>query len=166
LLSRYEFPISILTKSDLVLRDVDLLGQHLENEVGMTIISLDEKVRRIFEAGAVPIKRRLKALQEISGQGIRTYGFVGPIIPELSTAHLEDLIRNLAECGISYALFDRLNIKYGNRSVIEQALRTHFDKEAKAILDALRPGSLYYENTRNQIMEYSRQYGLKADIIF
>ncbi len=165
-LSRHEFPISILTKSDLVLRDLDLLGRQSENEVGMTIISLDEKVRRAFESGAVVSKRRLKALQEISGQGIRTYGFVGPIIPELSTAHLEELIRNLAESGVSYALFDRLNIKYGNRPVIEQVLRTHFNKDVTTILDALRPGSLYYEDIRTQIMDYSQQYGLEADIIF
>ena len=166
LLSRYEFPISILTKSDLVLRDVELLGGHSENEVGMTIISLDEKVRRVFESGAVVSKRRLKALQEISGQGIRTYGFVGPIIPELSTVHLEELIRNLADCGVSYVLFDGLNIKYGNRPVVEQALRTHFNRKVEDILDALRPGSLYYEKVRTQIMDYSRQYGLEADIIF
>ena len=166
LLSRHEFPISILTKSDLVLRDVELLGGHSENEVGMTIISLDEKVRRVFESGAVASKRRLKTLQEISGQGIRTYGFVGPIIPELSTVHLEELIRNLAECGVTYVLFDRLNVKYGNRPVIEQALRTHFENEAKTIMEALRPGSQYYEAVRSQIMEYSLQYGLESDIIF
>lgn len=166
LLSHNEFPISILTKSDLVLRDVDVLGQSSENEVGMTIISLDEKVRRVFESGAVPNKRRLKALREINAQGIRTYGFVGPIIPELSTPFLEELIRNLAECGVAYALFDRLNVKYGNRPVIEHALRTHFGEERKTILDALRPGSQYYEAIRDQIVEYSLQYGLEADIIF
>jgi hypothetical protein len=76
------------------------------------------------------------------------------------------LIRNLADCGVAYALFDRLNVKYGNRPVIEQALRTHFEKEAKTIMDVLRPGSQYYETVRNQIREYSRQYGLEADIIF
>lgn len=166
LLSRHEFPISILTKSDLVQRDVDILGSHSENEVGMTIITLDEKVRRVFESGAIPSERRLKGLKEIGSQGIRTYGFVGPIIPELSTLHLEELIRNLAECGVEYALFDRLNVKYGNRPAIEQALRTYFEKESKKILEALRPGNLYYEEVRNQIMEYSIQYGLEADIIF
>ncbi len=166
LLSRHEFPISILTKSDLVLRDADILGKHSENEVGMTIITLNEKVRRVFESGAVPSKRRLKALQEISSQGIRTYGFVGPIIPELSTGDLEELIRRLADGGVEYALFDRLNVKYGNRHVIGQALETHFKKESKIILDSLRPGSQYYEEVRNQIMDYSHQYGLAADIIF
>jgi DNA repair photolyase len=166
ILTRHEFPISILTKSDLVLRDVDLLGQHSENEVGMTIISLDEKTRRAFESGAVPSKRRLDALREISNQGIRTYGFVGPIIPELSTAYLEELIRQLADCGVAYALFDRLNVKYGNRPVVEEALRTYFGAQAKMILNALRPGSQYYETIRDQIRDYSLQYGLEADIIF
>ncbi|MFX1582686.1 MAG: radical SAM protein [Promethearchaeota archaeon] len=165
-LTRHEFPISILTKSDLVLRDVDLLKQNSENEVGMTIISLDEKTRRVFESGAVPSHRRLDALREISSQGIRTYGFVGPIIPELSTAHLEELIHSLADCGVSYALFDRLNVKYGNRPVIEKVLRTHFEDQAKTILDALRPRNQYYEKIREKIVEYALQYGLEADIIF
>lgn len=166
ILTRHEFPISILTKSDLVLRDVDLLGQHSENEVGMTIITLDEKTRRAFESGAVSSNRRLDALREMSGQGIRTYGFVGPIIPELSTVHLEELIRNLAECGVSYALFDRLNIKYGNRPVVEEVLRTNFGGQAKTILEALQAGSLYYDTIREQIREYACQYGLETDIIF
>jgi DNA repair photolyase len=166
LLTRNGFPISILTKSDLVLRDIDLLGQSSENEVGMTIITLDEKTRRVFESGAMPSQQRLQTLQELSNQGFRTYGFVGPIIPELSTLYLEELIRALADCGVAYTLFDRLNIKYGNRPVIEYALQKHFGKEAKTILDALRPGSQYYDRVRSQIMEYSIQYGLEADIIF
>ncbi len=166
LLLRHEFPISVLTKSDLVLRDVDLIGQSSDNEVGMTIITLDEKVRRVFESGAVPSKRRLIALREITALGIRTFGFVGPIIPELSTPYLEELIRNLAECGVAYVLFDRLNVKYGNRPVLEHALQTHFTNDAKIIVNALRPGSGYYETIRNLILEYSLQYGLEADIIF
>lgn len=166
LLSRHRFPISILTKSDLVLRDADLLGDYSENEVGMTIITLDERVRRVFESGAPPNKRRLDTLRELQSQGIRTYGFVGPIIPYLSTRHLEELIRNLADCGVEYALFDRLNVKYGNRPVIEEAVKTHFGNQAKDILEALRPGSTYYETVRGQIVESSLQHGLEADIIF
>ncbi|MFX1319563.1 MAG: radical SAM protein [Promethearchaeota archaeon] len=166
LLLRNEFPITILTKSDLVLRDADLLGQSVKNEVGMTIITLDNKVRQVFESGAVASHRRLIALKELSERGIRTYGFVGPIIPELSTIYLEELIRNLADCGVAYALFDRLNVKYGNRPVIEQALHTHFGNNAKSILDALRPGSKYYDQVRTQIMEFCIDYGLEADIIF
>lgn len=166
LLTRYEFPISILTKSDLVLRDADLLGKSTKNEVGMTIISLKEKVCRVFEAGAPPSTRRLKALAELNSQGLCTYAFVGPIIPLLSTPDLEDLIRHLGDCGVAYVLFDRLNIKYGNRPVIEKTLENQFPSQAKEILEALRPGSPYYENVRTKIVDLSMQYGVEADIIF
>ncbi len=166
LLNRYELPISILTKSDLVLRDTDLFVNSVEAEVGMTIITLENKVRRIFESGAPSSRRRIEALKQLNAQGIRTYGFVGPIIPSLSTQDLEEIIRNLADSGVAYAFFDRLNVKYGIRPVIEQALRTHFEKEAKPILKALRSSSEYYERVRNQIMDYSMQYDLDADIIF
>lgn len=166
LLLRHQFPISVLTKSDLVLRDTDLLTNSSHNEVGMTIITLDEKVRRVFESGAPSSNHRLSTLRELNAQGIQTYGFVGPIIPYLSTPNLEELIYELAESGVSYVLFDRLNVKYGNRPVIEHALRTHFGNQAKAILEALRPSSPYYEQVREAIVEYSIQYGVEADIIF
>ena len=132
----------------------------------MTIISLDEKVRRTFEAGAPPSSKRLKTLAELNSQGISIYAFVGPIIPLLSTPDFEDLIRQLGDCGVAYVLFDRLNVKYGNRPVIERALRNHFPEQMKAILEALRPGSIFYENIRSEIVELSMQYGVEADIIF
>jgi DNA repair photolyase len=123
-------------------------------------------VGRVFESGAPPSQRRLKALSELNSQGIRTYGFVGPIIPYLSTPNLEDLIRQLGDCGVAYVLFDRLNVKYGNRPVIERALQGNFPNQTKKILDALRPGSTYYENVRTQIIENAMAYGVEADIIF
>lgn len=166
LLTRQQFPISILTKSDLVLRDVDLLGSSTENEVGITIITLDEKVRQVFESGAPPSQRRLETLRQLTAQGIRTYGFVGPIIPYLSSPSLDELIRELAESGVEYVLFDRLNVKYGNRPVIEKALTSHFEDKAKAILQALRLDNIYYEQIREQIVDLSKRYGLVADIIF
>jgi len=57
-------------------------------------------------------------------------------------------------------------VKYGNRPVIEKALVSHFENKAKTILQALRPGNLYYEQIREQIIDLSKQYGLEADIIF
>ncbi|MFX1299442.1 MAG: radical SAM protein [Promethearchaeota archaeon] len=166
LLTRHDFPISILTKSDLVLRDMDLLASSTSNEVGMTIITLDDKVRHAFETNAPPSKRRLEALIELNSHGISTYAFVGPIIPFLSTVDLDDLIRQLGDCGVAYVLFDRLNVKYGNRPVIERTLQNHFPDQVKAILKALRPGSQFYENVRTQIVDLSMQYGVEADIIF
>lgn len=67
---------------------------------------------------------------------------------------------------IAYVLFDRLNVKYGNRPVIERTLQNYFPEQTKAILEALRPGNIFYENARTQIVELAMQYGVEADIIF
>ncbi len=166
LLRNHGVPVSVLTKSDLVLRDLDLLGEIPDTEVGMTVITLDEKVRRVFEAGAPPAERRVAALTECASQGIQTYAFVGPIIPYLSTPSLEDLISQLAESGVSYLFFDRLNIKYGNRLIIEEALRTAFPKQSHDILAALQQTSLYYPQLRTELEVIVRHHHLDADFLF
>lgn len=166
LLRSHGVPVSILTKSDLVVRDMDLLGEIPEAEVGVTIISLDEKVRRVFEAGAPAAERRLAALAEFTSQGTRTYAFVGPIIPYLSTPTMGELIRRLAESGISYLFLDKLNIKYGNRPAIEKTLYTHFPDKAKEILGALQPSSTYYLELREELEELVNRHGLTAEFLF
>jgi DNA repair photolyase len=149
-----------------VLRDLDLLGEIPETEVGMTIITLDEKVCRVFEAGAPSAERRLAALAECAAQGIQTYAFVGPIIPYLSTPTLEELIRRLAECGVAYLFLDKLNIKYGNRPVIEQTIRTHFPDKSREILAALHTSSTYYLELREELEEIITRHGLPAELLF
>ncbi|UCE11536.1 MAG: radical SAM protein [Candidatus Thorarchaeota archaeon] len=166
ILGRYDFPTSILTKSDLVMRDEDLLSQIPEAEVGATIITLDERVRRVFEAGATPSERRVNALRRFSQAGIQTYAFLGPIIPILSTPSLDDLIRMLGDIGVSHVLIDRLNIKYGNKPLVEKALTTHFPTQAQEVLYALQPSSIYYMDLKDMIEDLCMTYGVKPDIIF
>lgn len=74
----------ILTKSDLALRDLDLLTRLPEVSVGFSIALLDERVRTILEPGAVSIKRRLDALGRLHDQGIRTFVFINPTLPYLT----------------------------------------------------------------------------------
>lgn len=76
-----QFPVNIQTKSTLVLRDLDLLQEFERIEVGMTITTDNEKTARAFEPGAPPVKERLKALGKIHSLGIRTFAFVGPLLP-------------------------------------------------------------------------------------
>ncbi len=77
----YQSSLDILTKSPLVLRDTDLLKQFKEMEVGMTITTDDEEVKRIFEPHAPPIQARIRALKALYKSGIRTYVFIGPLLP-------------------------------------------------------------------------------------
>ena len=92
-LVKKQFPVNIQTKSELVLRDLDLFKEFEEIEVGFTITTDDEKVAKLFEPKASTVKDRLAALAKIHSSGIKTYVFIGPLLP----GNPEKLIQNLAE---------------------------------------------------------------------
>lgn len=76
--------LQILTKSSLVERDIDLLKQFENIQVGISLNSLDEEFVRTIEPRASKPQERLRALQKISDAGISTYIFVSPIFPKIS----------------------------------------------------------------------------------
>jgi DNA repair photolyase len=80
-LLRKQFPVNIQTKSKLVLRDLDLFKDFEEIEVGFTITTNDEKTAELFEPGAAPVAERLTALEKLHSSGIRTFAFIGPLLP-------------------------------------------------------------------------------------
>ncbi len=112
-LARHEWPVCILTKSDLVVRDADILGNLSEVEVGFTVTTLDEHQRRLMEPGAPPVVRRLAAMRLLADSDIPTYAFIGPIYPTSNLNELRELVRRVHEAGARYVLVDRLNLKRG-----------------------------------------------------
>ncbi len=100
----YRFPLNILTKSPLILRDIDLIQRLEDVEVGLTITTEDEGVRRLFEPHAPPIERRIDALRRLHRAGIRTYAFIGPVLP----MNPESLARRLVPY-VNSILIDRMN---------------------------------------------------------
>ncbi len=124
-----QFPVNIQTKSILVLRDLDLLKQFEAIEVGFTIATGDEKVAKLFEPQAPPVKERIKALKTIRTQGIRTFAFLGPLLP----GKPEQLVDRLAG-KVDYVYIDRMNYASSIRSFYkrlgwERALKDNFFRE-------------------------------------
>jgi DNA repair photolyase len=99
-----QFPVNIQTKSKLALRDLDLFQEFEEIEVGFTITTDDEGTARTFEPRATPVKDRLKTLEKICVLGIKTYAFIGPILP----GNPEKLVQDL-EGKVEYVYIDRMN---------------------------------------------------------
>lgn len=110
-LAAYKHEVSILTKSNLVLRDVDILKKLKDIEVGFTITSLDPKVKKIFEPLAPPAKKRFEALKTLSQHNIPTWVFVAPTLPYISDSEeaLGQLLQEAQSAGAEYILFDTLN---------------------------------------------------------
>jgi DNA repair photolyase len=111
-----QWPVTIQTKSSLVLRDIEIFEKFKDIEVGFSITTADEKIREIFEPGASPIKERIRALDVLHSRGIQTFAMIAPILPRSG-----GLIKQLPE-KVDHILIDRLNYSYANRIYIENKM--------------------------------------------
>jgi DNA repair photolyase len=123
----FERPVTILTKSALVLRDLDLLRRLDQIEVAFTITTLDDEVRSRFEPRASPIPARLEALHALAEAGIPTWAFCGPLLPFLSDgeAELDALFAELRRASVGYVLVDSLNLRGAAWGRVRAALEAH-----------------------------------------
>jgi DNA repair photolyase len=108
---RYQGLVSLLTKSPLITRDLDLLSTLSNPEVGVTITSPDDDIGRELEARAPSIHDRLETLRECNKAGIPTYAFLGPLLPHFRYRPqlLEDLFKQLADVGTTTIFAEHLN---------------------------------------------------------
>ena len=103
-----QFPVNLLTRSPLCLRDVDLFKQLKKIEVGFSVTTHDEKIKKIFEPCSPSIDSRVRALRTLRREKIPTYAFIGPMLP-LDPRRLVEMLDGL----IGDVLIDRLN--YSNK---------------------------------------------------
>jgi len=164
-LAEQDLPVEILTKSSLVKRDLDVLGEFTQSEVGLTIISLDDKVRRAFEPGASPIHERLEALELFSDAGIPTFAFLGPLLPHISDEELESLLNSLAD-KVGRVIVDRLNIKAGNWRTIEETLTAAYPEILPEFKEASKENSQYYEDLRTRVKRLLEERAIPYDIVY
>jgi DNA repair photolyase len=165
LLLEHQFPISILTKSDLVLRDFDLIKQFDTIDVGFTITTFDEKVRKAFEPGASSVQSRLNAIRELSEKGIPTWAFIGPVLPYITDQGLELLLDKLAGT-VNRLLIDRLNVKAGNMKDIRKALSENYPDLKSKFESELGKQSIYYEEFRKKISRECRIRSIPFQILY
>jgi DNA repair photolyase len=107
-LADFANPMSMLTKSTMILRDLDLfrrLNEVTSVTVSMSVGTLDERVRRVVEPGTPPGRRRLDILRRFAEAGIRTSVLVAPILPGLTDddEHLDEVLAACAEAGVATA---------------------------------------------------------------
>lgn len=109
--AEYPGQINLLTKSPLIERDLDLLKQ-LNTDVGLTITTTDDKLSRFLEVKAPLASRRLDTLAKLVQEGIRTYAFIGPLLPHFryQPELLDDLFKSIAEAGTQDIYIEHINL--------------------------------------------------------
>ncbi|MEA1993041.1 MAG: radical SAM protein [Euryarchaeota archaeon] len=157
-LFRHDFPLSFLTKSDLILRDRELI-EKMNATVGVTFTTVDEKVRKIFEPRASPIENRLKILDEIEN----SYVFFGPIIPFFSDSEkkLREAFASFEEKDVKHVHIDKMNI-YPN---VWRRLRKHLDskmvKRYKKIKNSEKHPRLLKKRVLKILEDFNFEYHLE-----
>jgi len=123
-LMRYDFPVHIQTKSDLVLRDIDLISKLTDTEVMFSIGTLNDSERKLLEPYTSSIQKRLDTMKEITDIGIKTSVFFGPVYPTLKPNDIEEIIDAFIENGATEIMIDKLNMKPGIKQSVEKALKS------------------------------------------
>ncbi len=128
ILLRRGYPVTILTRSLLARRDFDLLAGRDGVEFGVTVTSLDERLTKLIEPASPPPLQRLTMLGDAKTRGLRTYAFVGPLLPDLSDReeHVLPLLQAIREAGVDLVYVDRLNPRYGVWPALRSLLTKHF----------------------------------------
>ena len=108
ILARNNWPVIVQTRSPLVLRDIDIIKEAHNFQVGLTITTADDSIRKLFEAYAPPIPERIMALDKLHQAGIKTYAMIAPILP--GAEGLVELLKGK----VDYLLIDRMNYNYAD----------------------------------------------------
>ncbi len=124
--ARYPGLVSILTKSSLVTRDIDILKRLPNVEVGMTVTTTDDKLSRFLEMRASSASKRLATLKKLHDEGIRTYAFIGPLLPHFRYREdlLEELFARVAETKVDSIFVEHINLKRYIRERLWQTLES------------------------------------------
>ncbi|MCX6681566.1 MAG: radical SAM protein [Methanoregula sp.] len=108
ILARNDWPVIIQTRSPLVLRDMDIIQDARDFEVGLSVTTADDAIRKLFEPNAPKIEDRIAALDTLHRAGIRTYAMIAPVLP--GAEGLAELLKGK----IDYVIIDRMNYHYAD----------------------------------------------------
>ncbi len=151
----YRHSISILTKSPLVTRDLDILKQIKDIEVGFTITTLDPKVRRVFEPGTAPPDQRFSAIQMLSRNRIRTWVFVAPVLPYFtdSAYMITQIIKKARAAGARHIMFDTLNPYPKVWKNVKRLVKKYFPEAIEQFRDFQDDSDHYQNRLRRKITD-------------
>jgi DNA repair photolyase len=156
-------PVGIVTKSALVLRDIDILSRMAKRnlvKVALSVTTLDRKLARAMEPRASTPQRRLDAIRLLSEAGVPTTVMVAPIIPALNEAEVERILEAGATAGAREAGYVILRLPLEVRDVFVEFLEREYPDRAKHVMSMIKQmrGGKDYDSSWGQRMSGSGPY--------
>ena len=154
-LADFRHPYAIVTKSPLVMRDIDLIAPMAEAGLAMVSVSvttLDRVLARQLEPRAPTPMKRVGAIRALSEAGIPACVLAAPMIPALNDAELEAILATAKEAGARYADYTLLRLPLEIRDLFVEWLETHYPDRARHVMTLVRDtrGGKDYDSTWGQ----------------
>lgn len=140
-LSEYRHPVTIITKSALVERDLDILADMARCklvQVAVSVTTLDNDLSRRLEPRATAPHRRLQAIRALSAHGIPVSVLFAPVIPMLNDNELETVLSTAHDAGMRSAGYVMLRLPHEVKQLFQEWLQQHYPLKAKRIMHIVR----------------------------
>jgi DNA repair photolyase len=148
-------PVGIVTKSALVLRDLDILARMAERnlvKVALSVTTLDPQLARTMEPRAATPPRRLDTLRQLVKAGVPATVMVAPVIPALNDDEIERILEAVAAAGVRHAGYVLLRLPLEVRDLFREWLMTNFPDRYRHVFKLIRDmrGGKDYDSTFGQ----------------
>ncbi|HEX2655363.1 MAG TPA: PA0069 family radical SAM protein [Xanthobacteraceae bacterium] len=162
-LDRVGHPVGIVTKSALVLRDIDILARMAKRNlvrVALSVTTLDPALSRVMEPRATTPSRRLDALRQLSQAGVPTTVMIAPVIPAINDPEIERILDAAASAGVSDAGYILLRLPLELRDLFREWLTANFPDRERHVFKLIRDmrGGKDYDATWGERMRGSGPY--------
>lgn len=163
-----DFTCNILTKSDLVIEDIDLLSGIKDCIVTISMLSFNEEISNVFEYSLSSPKNRLLTVKKLNESNIRSGVALMPVLPYLFEEDFEDLIKNVKESKAEYLLFKHLELKGDQKNIFLKILAEYYPDLVERY-EALYAGSyfpkdFYIDELNSKIKSVCKKYGIPMGI--
>lgn len=163
----YGASVSILTKSDLVLRDLDLLREFKDVDVNFTINTFDERWKKLVEPSASSIEKRIEAIKVLVENKISAYVMMGPYWPFFTDS--ETMLKQFSKIGVSGVFTESFNTVGGNWTDVEKILKENYPQllpQMKDILFDRKQFNKFYSQEEKKIRTTAKDLNLPITVYF
>ena len=168
IIKKYNFTCHILTKSNLILRDLDLLSGIDNCMITVSITTLDKSVSNIFEKEVLPSEERLNVVKTLSEAEIKTGIAIMPVMPYIVETELEDMVKSACKHKAGYVVHKYLELKGDQKlsflKIIEDSYPHLLIKYKELYGDNPTPNSKYISELNAKISKYCQKYEISNKI--
>lgn len=155
--------LCVLTKSDLITRDIDLLKKFKKCIAGVSLSLLDDSIRKQVEPYASSVEKRINATKQLKKARIKTFIFISPMFPELT--HWKEIVEKTRNFADEY-WFENLNLYPSLRYNIFQWLKNHHPELVKKYQEIYFTQNDYWDKAEKEIEDYGNKNNLNFKIYF